>query len=367
MGCWNATCGVSQLPILAGEKIRVFILEPSMHSDRSPNMTCYSTDHYTPLGIPFVAEYNDYGSVENSVENYNTEILHKELASRAVLPRDKPFNVGDEVAYLKEPTYDDDQYHSNYFEIVKIDGDDITIRERHSADKTETVVPVSNLKHDNREDYYDDIGDLEQTIRYIERGVFEIAGCDYFNPKALAVPGLFYVRENVWQAMISDIEEEDTQYTWGYKSRKTMKKQITAFLKELKETLKEIDDEDAADPATAAISAVKLIHGMERMGGDKNRIGDMFRNSRDGFNATLYRETIIDAVRNGEMKLARKILEDAQDTSQFMSAMSQLRKMLRPQCGAGSQCVGADYHKALNDVVSTELDIITGYWGEEDE
>ena len=72
MGCYNGTCMISKLPILAGEKIKVLFLNA-----RSPKMKlkglstfCYSTDLFTPAFYPFEAEYDDYGGIENVSEDF---------------------------------------------------------------------------------------------------------------------------------------------------------------------------------------------------------------------------------------------------------------------------------------------------------
>lgn len=62
MGCWNNTCGLTNLPINAGDEVYVFpIQERDLSGYRSH---CYSTALYRPSIIPFVAEYNDYGGGE---------------------------------------------------------------------------------------------------------------------------------------------------------------------------------------------------------------------------------------------------------------------------------------------------------------
>lgn len=61
MGCWNKTCGLSNLHITAGTEAYVFVLERGNEDDH-----CYSTHLYRPLLLPFVTEYNDYGGGENS-------------------------------------------------------------------------------------------------------------------------------------------------------------------------------------------------------------------------------------------------------------------------------------------------------------
>lgn len=64
MGCWNETCGISQMPITRGERIVLFPL-------RKNNKKFYgggfsnSTDMYTPISIPIKGEYNEYGGIVN--------------------------------------------------------------------------------------------------------------------------------------------------------------------------------------------------------------------------------------------------------------------------------------------------------------
>lgn len=61
MGCWNQTCGITQLHITAGEKVMVFPLVQSPQD----NLRC-TTPYWTPFPISFVSHYNDYGAGEDS-------------------------------------------------------------------------------------------------------------------------------------------------------------------------------------------------------------------------------------------------------------------------------------------------------------
>lgn len=61
MGCWNKTCGLSNLHITHGTPVYVFVLEQDRDSSN-----CYSTSLFSPLLLPFESEYNDYGGGENS-------------------------------------------------------------------------------------------------------------------------------------------------------------------------------------------------------------------------------------------------------------------------------------------------------------
>ena len=62
MGCWNKTCGLSNLPILHGERTYVFVMERENKVDSH----CYSTHLYRPVLLPFESTYNDYGGGEDS-------------------------------------------------------------------------------------------------------------------------------------------------------------------------------------------------------------------------------------------------------------------------------------------------------------
>lgn len=61
MGCWNKTCGLSNLHITAGTPVYVFVLEKNKTYDH-----CYSTGLFSPLLLPFESVYDDYGGGEDS-------------------------------------------------------------------------------------------------------------------------------------------------------------------------------------------------------------------------------------------------------------------------------------------------------------
>ena len=60
MGCWNKTCGLSNLHITAGTPVYVFVLERNKDYD-----ACYATGLFSPVLLPFESEYDDYGGGEN--------------------------------------------------------------------------------------------------------------------------------------------------------------------------------------------------------------------------------------------------------------------------------------------------------------
>ena len=76
MGCWNGTCGISQLPIMAGMKVKAFLmLQSEFVSEVGGAGVCYPTAYFRPWFFPVTAEYNDYGSVENIQKDWNSEYM----------------------------------------------------------------------------------------------------------------------------------------------------------------------------------------------------------------------------------------------------------------------------------------------------
>ena len=340
MGSWNGTCGVSQLPIISGDKVRLFILIPNQIDGikEEPNSFVYSTDLFKPIGLPIRASYSDYGAVEDIEEDFNTKIIFNELKSTVVLPRDKPFSADDEVE-----TDDND-----YLKVVSVDGGDITVIERNKHKAEPFVVKAVDLRQSNRENFYDDMGDLQKTIELIERNVIE-QGPNIVS-RFYAKPGLFMVRENVFQAISADIKDGDD---FRYTTIKQMDEKFDEFIKNYQELLEE--DKDRF-----------LFSGLDNI--EPYEVGRIFSHSRgEGFNARLYNTMFTKLILNHDVVLAKKLLQRLEETSRFMDALGNMRKPVIPQCGAGSQAEGIAHHTALLNITASELHSIKHRWDEEDE
>lgn len=91
MGSWNATCQISQLPILSGEPVRVLFLQRNPWSMDPPGdlclggmnyhskERCYSTDYWVPRNIPLRAVYDDYGGVEDVEPGVSLDTLWEQF------------------------------------------------------------------------------------------------------------------------------------------------------------------------------------------------------------------------------------------------------------------------------------------------
>lgn len=95
MGCWNETCGISQLPILGGDKVRLVVLVGGNSEFISGSGTSYINEIWSPISIPISGEYNEYGSLTeesivedeasamlfDSIKRYWTQSTHEEWLS----------------------------------------------------------------------------------------------------------------------------------------------------------------------------------------------------------------------------------------------------------------------------------------------
>lgn len=81
MGSWHETCGITQLPIHSGNKIRAFILLSAIDeiSDFEGGGTCYSNGEWIPFGTSILGKYNDYGGMEDIVEDEHTQFVFDSL------------------------------------------------------------------------------------------------------------------------------------------------------------------------------------------------------------------------------------------------------------------------------------------------
>ncbi len=78
MGCWNGTCALSNLSIHAGEKAYLILLVRTSNETRHMGGGfCYTRLDYSPIFVPLLGEYDDYGAIENIVEGPHTEALLK--------------------------------------------------------------------------------------------------------------------------------------------------------------------------------------------------------------------------------------------------------------------------------------------------
>lgn len=104
MGCWNETCAISRLPIAAGEKVKMIVLEQM--KNREPGKTfCYATDGFSPFCFPISGEYDDYGGIEGvDLKSFEVKIFLETIHDR-IVPVEQGANQYHERAIPATPTW----------------------------------------------------------------------------------------------------------------------------------------------------------------------------------------------------------------------------------------------------------------------
>lgn len=70
MGSWNATCGISHLPINVGDPVVAILIAKHFNPKNDGNASgyCYVNGFYEPVTLPILASYGDYGEISD-IEN----------------------------------------------------------------------------------------------------------------------------------------------------------------------------------------------------------------------------------------------------------------------------------------------------------
>ena len=114
MGCFNRTGFLSHLPITYGDEIVVFLLADTTKTDNIYSMPCYTNSAgYTPVCLPFFGIYDDYGSIENVTDDFNSRYFEKktgmsiENACHMLLANDRNGmsinKIADKIKSLQDP------------------------------------------------------------------------------------------------------------------------------------------------------------------------------------------------------------------------------------------------------------------------
>lgn len=115
MGCWNQTCGLTQIHIRAGEKVIVVPLAEGLRSD-----LCYTTPFWAPFLVPFYSEYNDYGGGENS-SGMGLELIINYLKEKAVEIEQGP-NEFHDCAVVRETFEEENFWDAIHEQRLKVKG-----------------------------------------------------------------------------------------------------------------------------------------------------------------------------------------------------------------------------------------------------
>lgn len=296
MGCWNGTCGVSQLPLRHGDPVRAFLIGVPMHFKHGEDQSgyCYSDGWAYPLSVGFKGKYNDYGGIEEIEQSMTTDLIWN--------------------------TYKDREFFatkSNYPEPGR------------SYD-TERPIKVTSL-----EGFLNDV--VERDCLYADKN-FKIG------------IGLWMVHEDIYQAVLDQKILEQVHMLETHRFLEAIRQELAEEDK-IKEEIKKDGGTDLdlvligkisgafsgflydgdLDDLKVEIPEVKYKHYL--------RWPWMWRAQNGATTRALkpYRKLLVKALKENDEVAAQAIVRDVAEFDSFCGAMTVLRKGWVPQTGKGSQ------------------------------
>ena len=120
MGCYNGTCGISQLPITEGEDVVLFILKKN--KDINGFGICYSDDAYMPIDIQIFSQYDDYGFIcdleKNDTNDCILEILNRRFKKEGIVCEINYKNFKETIINLDEKKFGFMIVHRSIYEKI---------------------------------------------------------------------------------------------------------------------------------------------------------------------------------------------------------------------------------------------------------
>lgn len=310
MGCWNKTCGLSNLHIHAGEKVYTFILEKT--SSAIGDDHCYSTHLYRPILIPFYSEYDDYGSGENNhgiglnviIESIKKQLIEQEVGENEYHDISVKKDTFDESA-LFESIRESRLYVKNYWErFDKIPGTqiDMVMMKKSVVNSILTNYKVGQYKNGGYE-YYT-FGDVVQEI------------------------------DTIIEKVKQDIKDTNDKI---------------AHFSEI-----DSDTESVESLKDTYFSLIRSKYYLRGIGGENEmKIGNYFLYADEyKFSTTVsIVETFFDFMINNQIQEAKEFLADFLKGCFIAHFMEHTRRSWIPQCGEGSQNTELEGHKLLAQTV----------------
>jgi uncharacterized coiled-coil protein SlyX len=294
MGYWNGTCGISQLPILSGKKVKmVLLLQSEFNQNVQGSGACHITHYFRPWFFPITAEYNGYGSIDNIDMDWNAKYMFERFREWLI---------------------------SGYVKIL---------------DNGECEVNSPNI---------DKFETLEDVFTCIERGalVTQNTGKKFDDKSQKWIPSggylkisMFMVLIPVWESLIIETNRfKNLSENSFYLEREIEDKM--RFLKAVKKAISKIGGEKEMDKIDGCVYDY-----------------DLFGSSMsDYYNLNHYKPILYDPSK----VVVEKFLEQMEEIKNVSVAMTYLRKLWFPQSGQGSQLEELSFNRALIDGMNKHIE-----------
>ena len=296
MGCWNGTCGITQMAILWNEPVVGFLIRKNF-GGWSANGHCYSTDLWSPYSLPIEGKYNDYGTMEDVDEQGWNFLFTLDRLKQNVIEKEN-----------------NDKYDDN-----SVKKDDITDWNY-----------ISKAIHENR---------LESSVDRV---------WDTLYPNVKSVPfGLMMIHGEVFNTIVNSTLKS----WWGADVSidglmEEGREIVVALRKKYKEASSINDSRERS--LRMDLFTLDIDRSMENrrfVNLIENREGSCYGIGREYF---LYLTKMIAAGESDEA--IEPVIRKMSEFYMIDMVMMKMRKTWMPQAGAGSQDNEIDLHLMINDI-----------------
>lgn len=351
MGCWNETCGISQMPICAGDKVRMFLIVKNKYGDCDYDVChSYSTDLWKPFGLPLVGTYDEYGGLENIEEDVMSDLLLESIREMII---EVPNRMG-EVFKREELDW---KTVINFLtdEGLKVaDPFDVShITKKLDAILAEVKEKFPDLPANGWSSERSDMADKQKEM--------------VANSSAITMYHMM-VHEDIYQALARKYKapaERFSSWTNG-DMRKTLEKDAAAYLAEVRKNI-----EEEAKFSEDDLHLVKLCNILNR-DNFGNRFVSATNHLSGNYGSGSYLRKYLDFVEkkiragaSNDDPSIKTLTDQFIDFVCFNQCMTLLRKMWMPQCGKGGQDREFILHKFLGEEIASFSEKKIKEWGED--
>lgn len=318
MGCWNETCGITQLPICYRDKVRMILIVKSELDTRVNSNVCYhyTTDLWMPFGLPLKGTYDEYGGLEN---------IEKDIASDLLLDtlKNVVLEVPDRMGYSFKIS---DLDWKTALQFLTDEG--LRIKDGPSTD-LEGLISNFQMKYPDN-NFSSEQSDAADEIKKAAKN----STIQMYH---------MMVHEDIYQALAKNYKAPEkifSSMTYG-NFRSKLESCVQDLIKEIKET----KDNNISE---------ELKHLLKLSRDHKNLLANYFGGSYNtSIHLRKYIDFIEDKVEAGEEDDLKDLINEMIDFACFGRNMSLLRKLWMPQTGKGGQDREYSIHKFLGERIAS--------------
>jgi hypothetical protein len=337
MGCWNETCGITQMPIEGGDKVRMFLIVENSWAGEDVSH-CYTTDEWRPFGLPLRGTYDEYGRIENIEEDALSNLLLESLREIIV---EVPNRMG-EVFKREELDW------ATAIDFLTDEGLRVTDPNHISFIGKKLDDLLAKMK--------EQFPDLPDNGWSSERSKLADQQKEAVKDDP-AVVRMYHmmVHEDVYQALAREYKAPASRFSaWTEGNlRKELELGAAKYIAEVREDLALTSDMSGAE------ETIHRLTKMSRRWRMDNRFVSATNHLTGNYGSGEYLRKYLDFV---EKKINEGATDDDADiknlTDQFIDficfnqCMTLLRKMWAPQCGKGGQDREFVLHKFLGETIT---------------